>query len=60
MMGTHSSEKLKAKSENGEGNEIRMKDEMRRGILWGNSIKPMEVIENKEYNCAHTPSTAKV
>ena len=30
------------------------RDERGRGILWGNSNKPLEVIENKEYHCAHT------
>ena len=33
--------------------------EFGKGILWGNPIKPLEVVENKEYHCAHTPCTAK-
>ena len=24
------------------------------GVSWGKSIKPLEVVENKEYRCAHT------
>ena len=29
------------------------------GILRGDFNKYLEVVENKEYHCAHTPSTAK-
>ena len=36
-----------------------MKDGWGKGVLWENLIKPLEVIENKEYPCAHAPSTAK-